>query len=413
MGLLATNTIAQGDTREVGLDQLTEQGFTIVRAVKSRPWPGGANLEVSHVWLRRGHFQGTRILDGKPVPAIGPYLARPGTTRGKPHRLAANKGKSFQDSIVLGMGFILTHEEARALIAKDPRNQEVLYPYLNGKDLNSRPDQSPSRWVINFHDWPLERAEQYPDCLAIVREKVKPEREKNNRKVYRAYWWQYAEKRPKLYATIAGLERLLITARVSKHHLFAPLHTGVVFCQQLVVVSTDATATLGLLQCTAHEAWVLAYQSSLESRGRYTPSDCFETFPFPDDTAPLEQIGECYHHHRRQIMLARNEGLTKTYNRFQDPREHAADIETLRKLHVEMDLAVLAAYGWSDLDPGHDFHQTRQGLRFTFADAARRDLLDRLLALNHTRYQGEVARGLHAKQSPKRKGRTRTPRLPF
>ena len=176
MALLATNTIAQGDTREVGLDQLAEAGAQLVRAVKSRKWPGAANLEVAHVWVRRGGWQGGHVLDEQPVRGITPQLVVPGRVTGKPFRLAANAGKSFQGSNVLGMGFVLEPDEAKTLIEKDARNKDVLFPYLNGEDLNSRPDQSPSRWVINFHDWPEERARAYRDVFRIVEEKVKPER---------------------------------------------------------------------------------------------------------------------------------------------------------------------------------------------------------------------------------------------
>src|SRR5262249_25946835 len=150
--------------------------------------------------------------------------------------------------------FVLTPEEARALITKDRRNREVLFPYLNGEDLNSRPDQSPSRWVINFFDWPLQRgakgrwkgagedqrkewlrkgivpddypdpvAADYPDCLAIVKEKVKPEREhligRNPIGTKRGLnWWLYASDAKSLYATIAGMERVLVHPLTSKHH---------------------------------------------------------------------------------------------------------------------------------------------------------------------------------------------------
>ena len=89
------------------------------------------------------------------VKGITPYLTVPGTTTGTPYRLAANSGKSFIGSYLLGMGFVLEPEEAQALIAKNPKNKDVLFPYLNGQDLNSNPDQAPSRWVINFFDWPL------------------------------------------------------------------------------------------------------------------------------------------------------------------------------------------------------------------------------------------------------------------
>src|SRR5207249_5095459 len=112
-------------------------------------------------------------------------------------------------------GFVLTQNDALALITKDARNKDVLFPYLNGEDLNSRPDQSHSRWVINFHDWPLEMAETYPDCMRIVREKVKPERDLNNRKVRRERWWQYAERASGLYSAIADMKRVLVIPRVS------------------------------------------------------------------------------------------------------------------------------------------------------------------------------------------------------
>ena len=109
-------------------------------------------------------------------------------------------------------------------------------------------------------------------------------------------------------------------------------------------------------------------------------------------------------------MLHRLEGLTKTYNRFHDPSETSADIAELRRLHVEMDQAVAAAYGWADLDLGHGFHTTKQGLRYTISEAARRTVLDRLLALNHERYAEEVRLGLHDKGAKKAaKGKRRKP----
>ena len=179
----------------LGLDQLVALGAAIPRAVPSRKWPGVANLEVAHVWLWRGDWGGAYALDDTPVPGITSFLAPPGAIQGTPHRLKANEGKSFQASVILGSGFLLTLQEAAILIDKDPRNRDVLFPYLSGEDLNTRPDQSPSRWVIDFHGWPLERAEAYADCLKIVREKVKPLRDKSNREAYRSRWWQFQSAR--------------------------------------------------------------------------------------------------------------------------------------------------------------------------------------------------------------------------
>ena len=205
MALIATKTLAEGGTREGGLDVIAKEG-TIYWAFKSIPWPGKAAVSVSLVAIRKGAQGGPFALNGKPVARIGPYLDDAATS-GNPYRLAENAGKSFQGSIVLGSGFVLTPEQAAELIQRDGRNREVLFPYLNGEDLNSRPDGSPSRWVINFFDWPLRRkragepdrpedawecapdgyagpvAEDYPDCLSIVERLVKPERLQVNRDV--------------------------------------------------------------------------------------------------------------------------------------------------------------------------------------------------------------------------------------
>jgi hypothetical protein len=127
-----------------------------------------------------------------------------------------------------------------------------------------------------------------------------------------------------------------------------------------VVVFTDCP--LAILQSNIHEIWAREFSSSLKKDMQYTPSDCFEIFPFPilnSQFPTLSTIGETYYTHRQSIMLDRQEGLTKTYNRFHDPNETAADIAKLRSLHIEMDQQVAIAYGWQDLDLGHDFHPTK------------------------------------------------------
>jgi hypothetical protein len=414
-GLLATNTIAQGDTREVGLDQMTARGATVYRALPSRKWPGEANLEVAHVWFQKGPWVGPFMLDDAVVAGITSQLQPPGNVTGKPCRLAANAGKSYIGAYVLGMGFVLESEEAQRLLDRDPRNRDVLCPYLNGEDLNGRWDQSPSRWVINFRDWPLERAMEYSDCYEIVERLVKPERTrmKENGDFQLRYplyerWWQYADKRPELYATIAGLERVLALSLVNNHLGFGVVPTAQVFAHKLGVFASRDYGTFAALQSHIHYHWAWARSSTLRRDINYSPSDCFESFPFPLSLAALEPVGERYHSHRRDIMAARRQGLTATYNRFHSPHEVSSDIATLRALHVEMDYEVAAAYRWTDLNLGHGFQQTKQGIRYTISEVARRMILDRLLALNHERYAAEQA-ATAAAPRPKTKARKRTP----
>jgi hypothetical protein len=300
---------------------------------------------------------------------------------------------SFQGPIVLGKGFILDPATVQALLNQDPRNCEVLFPYLNGEDLNSSPTQAPSRYVINFFDWSLAKAAEYPACLAVVRNEVKPVRERDKRKAYRDRWWQFAEKRRAMYEAIEGLTRVVAIALTSKAvmPLFVP--TGSVFAHSLGIFAFDDYAHLGLLSSAFHSCWAIARASTLETRIRYTPSDCFETFPSPSLTQAVATSAEQLDTHRRKMMVDRNEGLTKLYNRINDPAESDSDSKTLRHLHVLLDYAIAEAYGWADILLDHDFYGTPQGVRYTVGPSVRVELLDRLLELNHERHRREGGEG--------------------
>jgi hypothetical protein len=130
--------------------------------------------------------------------------------------------------------------------------------------------------------------------------------------------------------------------------------------------------------------------------------------PFPsatwknaNDVFQIGEISNRHYKHRESVMEERLIGLTDTYNFLHDPDETSADIQKLRQLHVEIDNAVAAAYGWTDLDLGHGFHETKHGIRYTISETARREVLARLLKLNHERYAEEVKQGLHEKKKPK------------
>jgi hypothetical protein len=174
----------------------------------------------------------------------------------------------------------------------------------------------------------------------------------------------------------------------------------------------DSFFPFAVLQSSHHWEWSIQYGTTLRQDMSYTPTKNFETFPFPSQShqsllSLLLRVGQSYHEYRRKLMLARQEGLTKTYNRFHNPNpnETSPDIQKLRDLHVEMDQAVAAAYGWSDLKLDHGFHETKQGIRYTISEPARREVLQRLLKLNHERYAEEVKQGLHDKKkmTPKKK----------
>ncbi len=394
LGLIATNTLAQGDTREVGLDRMVEDGFTITRAIQSRTWPAkSANLEYAAVWGTRGYItdEAMRVCDDAPVARISTLLEPEGRVTGRPERLAENTDIAFQGCVVLGKGFILEPTEAQAWIAEDPRNTEVLFPYLNGEDLNSRPDCSASRWVVDFNERSEAIASTYMRPWRHVTDHVKPERmTKDGDKYPRMVeeWWKHWNSRPAMRRAIAEPDEVLVVARVSKTVMPMRVPTGPVMSDATVVFATDSYSEQAVLSSSLHQGWAITYGSTLETRVRYTPSDVFETFPRPDPTEALDAIGRTLDAERREIMLRRDLGLTRLYNLVNDPSIAPGvdlDVDRLRDTHRELDEAVAAAYGWEDIPLGHGFHTYRKMTRWTVSPAARVELLDRLLEENHRR----------------------------
>lgn len=422
-GLLAVNTIAEGDTRQVGLEAMVSAGAVIHAAYPNEPWPGKAAVVTSRVHVHKGGWLGERSLLGRPVPFISAFLSDR-EQAWSPKRLKANGGIAYQGSIVLGMGFVLSQDEAHRLLDADPKNLEVIFPYINGEDLNSDPEQKPSRWVVNFWDWPEERAQEYALPWKWIEERVKPERQRRNergefvlRKPLPERWWQFGEKRPGLYHAIgrgrhferhpdgqfAGSvpkETAMVCSEVTKHLSYVLVPNEYVMSDRVDVFSNEGL--FAICQSSLHEVWARLYSSRLETRLKYSIGNAFETFAFPD--RPHDELlkqGANFHRERAKLMVENSIGLTKLYNRFHTHTEFDSRIEGLRDLQREMDAAVACAYGWGDLDLEHGFHEVpylpeNDRIRFTISGAARVEVLQRLSELNLQRYEEEIAAGLHS-----------------
>ncbi len=343
------------------------------------------------------------LLDGRPVEKITAFLF-PNGGNDDPQKLRANEDKSFIGSYVLGMGFTFddTNPEAtpiaemHRLIEQNPKNAEVIFPYIGGEEVNSSPTHAHHRYVINFGEISeKEVRENYPDLMAIVEEKVKPGRislpPKNNwNRTVASKWWLFGADRQELKRAIAGSDRVLVISRVGNAVAFTFLSSGMVYAETLVVFPLTSYSSLSILQGRIHEVWARFLSSSMKDDLRYSPSDSFETFPFPEETLTpspsprtgegnkhktdeltpnppltppsplvgvggwggegLETIGKTYYAYRAALMVRNNQGLTDTYNRFHDPHEDDPEILKLRELHDQMDRAVLNAYGWQDIE---------------------------------------------------------------
>jgi hypothetical protein len=388
LGLIATNTIAQGDTRASGLAWIRQNGGTIYKATRRVKWPGLAAVVVSVIHIEKGPVSRPSVLDGLVVPRITAFLFHGGSDS-DPMRLPESTNMSFQGANIHGSGFTFDDAvpgatplaEMRRLIEKQPKNAERISPYLGGEEINTSPVQAHHRFVIRFGRMSLQECrEGWPDLVEIVERLVKPVREKVARNAQSDYsrdrWWHWHTERPTLYEAAANKSHVIANSQVSSHLSFAFQPTDRVFSHTLNVFvfperrdplpgnpphptyPASLFAPFAVMQSRIHEAWARFFASSMKDDLRYTPSDCFETFPFPhgfETSAALEDIGRRYYDFRAALMVRRNEGLTKTYNRFHDPDERDADTDTLRALHAELDRAVLDAYGFSDLPNACEF----------------------------------------------------------
>lgn len=433
-GLIATNTIAQGDTRSTGLRWICHHGGEIFTVRKRVKWPGMAAVVVSVVHVMKGNFAGVRDLDDREVDNITAFLFHRGG-HDDPARLKANEGKSFQGSIVLGMGFTFDDTdtkgiaspiaEMKRLIEENPDNQEVIFPYIGGEEVNDHPTHAHHRYAINFFDRSEEECRRlWPVLMSIIESKVKPNRERQKRKALRERWWQYAEKRPGLVAAIRELDRVLVISRVGQQLAVAFVPSAVVFADSIIVFPFSSFAAFAALQSRPHEIWARFFGSTLEDRLRYTPSDCFETFPFPnnwENHPTLEEVGKSYYEFRADLMVKNDEGLTKTYNRFHDPEERNPEIVKLRELHAAMDRAVLQAYGWDDIPSDCEFlldyeideenwnPRKKKPSRYRWPDEVRDEILAQLLELNKQRAAKEACSGAAAV----RDGKVREPQAKY
>ena len=410
-GCIATNTIGQGDTREVALDVLLDRGWTIGRADKSRIWPGAAAIQVAEVWCHQGKTCETAILSNQLVPGISPLLVAVSRASGIPFKLAASSGVAFIGNYLLGNGFLVSAERADDWIKIDERNSQVLSPYINADDVCGRVELTARRWVINFGQSFEAEAREFATCFAYVETFVKPRREAATPTVRRYPWWLHWRPRPELRKAIEGLASVIVMPIVSKFSVPIRMSTGPVFTSALALFASESDSLYGAISSAIHHAWSRARGSTLETRSRYTPTDCFETFPLPrQDDEAVDVTMRQLHNHRAALMLASDRGLTATYNRVHARDESNADVLRLRDLHTELDRNVLAAYGWSDLDLDHEYRVTEEGPRFTISETARVELLDRLLELNHVRHEQEVAQGvappLKGKRTAKARGRS-------
>ena len=355
-GLVATNSISQGKSKKASLDYIVSNDGFIHEAISSQPWSGEANVHVSLVnWSKQTPSE--YHLDNFKAPMINSSL-QPYADVAEAVRLESNRNQCFQGVIPVGMGFIVNKTLVDDWIAEQPHNEEVLKLFSMGSNLAKNPHGLPERWIIDFSDMSIEEVSNYRSPFEYVKENVKPEREKNREAVMREKWWRFKRTNEAMRSAIQNLSFYFTVPRVSKWAVFIPASIKWLPGDKSVVVASEDYYILGILLSEVHRSWMDAKKSTLKADIAYTPTSCFETFPFPQAPGTVQAIRAKaleLHQYRSEQMEQKQWGITKLYNAYFD--EPASQ---LYKLHKQLDALALQAYGFSPAD----------------------DLLEKLLALN-------------------------------
>jgi hypothetical protein len=367
-GLLATQAIRGGANRRV-LERIKETG-DIFYAQADRKWiQDGVAVRVSMVGFDDGS-ETRRFLndvpDDNPVGALDRALPVEGINPNLTSSVDVTKARSLKENLnVCFMGpsakgpFDIDASIARRMLSLplNPNgrpNADVVRPVASATDLVQRPR---GKWTIDFDSLPQPEAAFYEAPFEYVKLHVRPVRLRNRRKAYAERWWLYAEPRRAMRRALSELSRFIATPGVSKHRIFVWMGPEVLCNQGTLVFARDDDYFLGVLHSRVHEVWARGTGTQLreaESGFRYTPTTCFETFPFPRPT--LEQ---------KEAIASAAEELNRLREAWLNPApvaglelsETELKKRTLTNLynqrptwlanaHVALDAAVFAAYGW-------------------------------------------------------------------
>jgi hypothetical protein len=414
MSLISTNTISQGKTREGGLDKIIENSAgQIIFGVKSINWPGIASVVVSLTSITKKNSEFIKKLNGKTVEYISPLLEDEIKSE-LPFKLIQNEDVCYQGSNPYGQNFEIEEDLMKSMILNSSKNNDVIRPYIGGRELNSRIARQPDRWIINFHERNEFEAKKYKEPFEHVRKNVKPERDTRDIIKYPRLvneWWKFWHSRQSLYSQIKkkNVSFLIGRSRVSNLHIIDNFSNDWTYSEALIVFVFDDYFNTGILLSNIHESWLTKYASTMKNDVRYIVSDCFETFPIPEsNTDMVSSLTQTYFSKRDEFKLNYNIGLNQLYRKYHNKSECGFEIEEIRELHKNIDIAVQEAYGWQDIALRHDFYEVdylpeNDRVRYTIHPEARKEVLKRLLELNHKIHEEEVAAGLWKKKKPVKK----------
>jgi len=402
LGLLATDRIADGDTRKLGLDLCVGAlSMRITRAWRQVDWPGDAQTQIAKVFAARGPWSGPLYLDGGIVESISTSLvdSESGDHDLEPSVLTAVRIASLGTGIY-GEGFVVPLDWKPQGISS--AELQRVRPYLTAADLGGSIGQLATRAVIDMSGVETEAdLSAFPILHEHLVRLVKPVRDGLTGQIHEHRYWRFWDQRPELDSWLSKHDRAIAIPRLSKYFPCVWVSTDQVFADSVVIVASEEEGEFGLLQSIVHASWVERFMNLRDKRAAYVVGRCFRTFPAAEGVSSLAEAALVFDQVRSSTLLERSVGLTAFYNKYHDPSCREGDIEATRGAQVALDEAAVRLYGLESLALDHGFHETRQGPRFTASANARRLIVSRVLELNQERHAAEVAAGLRSKKAKK------------
>jgi len=397
--LFGPQTLVSTVNRRAAIEPLIADGRKIVWGIRRLRWPGEATVEVCAVGLASGASQVAPVLDGERVTGISAALESAFDLSGAKRLLP--RFPYSQGTDLYGRSFVKRLSEWTRFLAAEPAIQDYLRPYVNAEILCSSPSLTGDRMAVDFGEKEKRDLVGVSALVAHLEEQVSAERAAQTRQIHEHRPWLHWDKRTESYTEARKLDRIIVCPNLSKHVPLLFADPEWLFSKGVKFFVTDRSDDYAVLQSSFFYSWVVATSTLRGSTIAFSTRNSLDTYAAPPYTQALSDAGARLWTSRADTMRERSAGITTLLNMVNDQAITETAIDALRTLQRDVDGAVCAAYGWTDLELDHDFRETPLGLRYTIPEVVKTEALDRLLELNHARYAEEVAEGLHAKGARK------------
>jgi hypothetical protein len=390
VGLLGPQNLVTSANRRASTDAIVRSGRRIAWARRKIRWPGTASLYVCIIGYMPGGWSLTPELDGLAVKSISASLDAEVDL--SPASRLPRWVQYSQGTDLYGASFVKSVAEWDVFVEREPAVQMYLRPYVNADILCSYPQSQTDLLAVDFGERDKDELQAVPMLVEHLEASVGQERSQQTRQIHESRPWLHWDKRLRTYEAARRSNLVLACPRVSKHLPMLMVDSSVLFGKSVKFFPGAGYGVYALLQATAFRSWAFATSPLRGDVIEFSTRSSLDTYvPPPNLDEGIEKLGAAVWQRRLEAMVARDIGITGLLNLVNDEGAYDEDISQLRELEVDLDHAVMAAYGWDDIRLDHNFDETRQGMRFTVTAAARTQMLERLLQWNHDR--AEAASG--------------------